>query len=81
MKYDILTVKEVAEELRCSKALIYQAVRGKLDAPKLPSIRLGKRVLIRRAVLEHWMQQNDGMMIPSDELAKNVLPVSPAKMQ
>ena len=52
---EILTVDAVASELHCSRAHVCKAVRGLVSGvPPLPSIRMGRRVLIRRTSLEQW---------------------------
>lgn len=56
----ILTVLEVASELRCSKAHIHNLINGKVaGAPKLPSIQLGRRRLVRLATLTAWIESNE----------------------
>ena len=46
---EILTVVEVAAELRCSKAHVYNAIAGKVDGVSpLPAIFMGRRKLVRR---------------------------------
>jgi hypothetical protein len=45
----ILTVAEVALELRCSKAHVYNVIAGKVDGVRaLPAISMGRRKLVRR---------------------------------
>jgi excisionase family DNA binding protein len=57
---DILTVAEVAIELRCSKAHVYNAIAGKIDGVgALPAICMGRRKLVRRLALEHWIETNE----------------------
>ena len=57
---DILTVAEVASELRCSKAHVYNAIAGKVDGVSpLPAITMGRRKLIRRPALEEWKTTNE----------------------
>jgi excisionase family DNA binding protein len=52
---DMLTIPEVAQILRCSKAHVCNLVNDKVrNAPRLPAIRLGRRILIRRETLELW---------------------------
>jgi excisionase family DNA binding protein len=52
---EILTVAEVAAELRCSKAHVHNAIRGKVAGVSLfPAICMGRRKLIRRSALEQW---------------------------
>jgi excisionase family DNA binding protein len=56
----VLTVKEVAAELRCSKAHVYNAIGGKISGTTpLPSISIGRRRLIRRRTLEKWKVDNE----------------------
>lgn len=71
---DILTVREVAAELRCSKAHICNLINGRIkNAPRLPCVSLGRRKLVRRDTLELWKSANeqgieiDVMMPPSGQ--------------
>ncbi len=58
---DILTVTEVAAELRCSKAHVYNAIAGKVNGvTPLPAIFMGRRKLVRRVALEQWITRNEG---------------------
>jgi excisionase family DNA binding protein len=52
----LLTLAETAALLRCSKAHASKLARGKIPgvAP-LPTIRLGRRVLIRHDQLLQWL--------------------------
>lgn len=53
----IMTVGEVAAELRCSKAHVLNAINGKLrNVPPLPAISLGRRKLVRRPALKMWLE-------------------------
>jgi excisionase family DNA binding protein len=57
---EILTVTEVAVELRCSKAHVYNANAGKVrGVAPLPAITMGRRRLVRRTTLEHWKSANE----------------------
>ena len=57
---DILTVPEVAEDLRCSKAHVYKVITGKVSGvTRLPAISMGRRRLVRRSSLEQWKQTNE----------------------
>ncbi len=57
---EILTVSEVAADLRCSKAHIYNVINAKVQGVKtLPTIQLGRRKLIRRSSLEEWKRANE----------------------
>jgi excisionase family DNA binding protein len=52
----LLTVAEAARELRCSKTHLHNIIHGKVpDLPRLPVLRIGRRVLIRREGLRAWM--------------------------
>jgi hypothetical protein len=58
-KSDILTLREVAEVLRCSKAHVCNVLRGRVQGlPQLTHFSLGRRKLVRREWLETWMEQN-----------------------
>ncbi len=58
---DILTVAEVAAELRCSKAHVYKAINGKVTGvSRLPAILMGRRRLVRRTTFEAWKTANEG---------------------
>jgi hypothetical protein len=61
-----LTMAEVAKELRCSRAHLSHIVNGKVAGlPPLPVARIGRRVIIRRAVLMNWLwivERRDGIM-------------------
>lgn len=55
-----LTAREVARELRCSKAHVHNLITGKVHgiAP-LPAIALGRRRLVRRSSLYEWLLANE----------------------
>ena len=71
---EILTVSEVALQLRCSKAHVCNAINGKVKGvTPLPAISLGRRKLIRRGTLAAWLFQNDpshgdAMIVPSHQI-------------
>ena len=57
---EVLTVPDVARDLRCSRAHIYNLINGKVPGiSPLPAIRLGRRILIRRSTLESWKASNE----------------------
>ena len=62
----ILTMSELANVLRCSKAHLSHIVNGKVAGlPPLPVARIGRRVIIRRDVLLKWLwtvEGHDGIM-------------------
>ena len=49
-----LTVKELAEELNIGRNTTYQLA----DQKDFPSFRIGRRLLINRAMLQEWLNQN-----------------------
>lgn len=49
---DILTVDEAAEYLRLGRSAVYEAVRTKA----IPSVRVGKRILIPRSGLRPFVE-------------------------
>jgi len=56
----VLTVPEVAEHLRCSKAHVHNLINGKVPGiPPLPSLFLGRRRLVRRESLHEWISKNE----------------------
>ena len=71
----ILSAIEVARELRCSKAHIYNLILGKVEGVSaLPIIRLGRRKVIRRSSFEMWKQANESAVPPTHSIvASNVL--------
>ena len=57
---DMLTIPEVAQVLRGSKAHVCNLINGKVkNAPRLPAICMGRRKLIRRATLELWKKASE----------------------
>ena len=72
MPDEVLTVAEVATELRCSKAHAYKAINGVVPGvSQLPAIHMGRRKLVRRSALERWKRANEKGSID------DVIPVSP----
>jgi excisionase family DNA binding protein len=52
----VLTLKEVAQRLRCSKAHLSNVIAGKvLNLPPLPVVRIGRRLLVRDESLSRWL--------------------------
>ena len=57
---EVLTVAEVATELRCSKAHVCNCIHGKVKGVSaLPAISMGRRKLVRRETLSAWLAEND----------------------
>ncbi len=51
----ILTVPEVAAELRCSRPHVYKLIRGEVPGvAALAALHIGRRRLVRRRSLERW---------------------------
>jgi excisionase family DNA binding protein len=54
----VLNLAEAAALVRCSRAHLSNVVNGKVHGiPRLPAVRIGRRVLFRRESLESWLQQ------------------------
>ena len=51
----VITVAETRKLLGLSRGLMYEAVRSR----QIPSIRIGRRILISRALLEKMLESND----------------------
>jgi predicted DNA-binding transcriptional regulator AlpA len=59
---DILSIDEIATNLRCSRAHVYNAINGKLAGiSRLPAICMGRRRIVRRSSFEAWKILNDGL--------------------
>ncbi len=58
----LLTVNEVATELRFSKSTVLRLLAGGIpNRPPLPAVRVGRRVMIRRETLDRFVQQAEGV--------------------
>ena len=56
----ILTAKEIADELRCSKAQVYRLMNGMVDGlTPLPTLSLGRKRVVMRSSLEAWKLANE----------------------
>jgi hypothetical protein len=63
----VLTAKEVAADLRCSKAQVYRLMNGCVEGVTvLPHLPLGRKKVVPRSFLEHWKRQNISGMIRGD---------------
>jgi hypothetical protein len=63
---EILSAVEVARELRCSKAHVYNVILGRVEGvTPLPVIVMGRRRLVRRSSLEHWKRSNEQQFTPT----------------
>ena len=57
---EILTLVEVAADLRCSKSHVANILNGKVaGVSPLPFIPAGRRKLVRRSALENWKRENE----------------------
>ncbi len=57
---EVLTVRDVALELRCSVDHVYRVINGKVkNVSRLPAIPIGRRKLIQRDSLEDWKKTNE----------------------
>ena len=56
MKKTAMSVEEMRRELSLGKNLAYELVR----TPGFPSIKIGKKIIVPRAGLERWLEQNEG---------------------
>lgn len=69
---EILTVPEVAQKLRCSRAHVHNLINGKVSGVlPLPTIPLGRRRLIRSVSLDRWAKDNERTC------CGDILPASP----
>ena len=58
--FDLLTLADVAMLLHCSKAHVGKMVNGRVrGCSAIPCVRLGRRKLVRRKSLVHWIEQNE----------------------
>ena len=56
---NILTIKEVATILRCSKTHALNVLEGKVRGlPRLVHLSLGRRKVVRKDWLDQWMEAN-----------------------
>ena len=67
---EFLTAKEVAAELRCSKAQVYKLINGQVDGVAvLPYLPLGRRKkVVPRSGFEAWKRQTIASKIGASEL-------------
>jgi hypothetical protein len=57
----MMTVAEVARELRCSVTHAYNLINGRVQGvPKLPALVIGRKKVVRRASFEAWKAANEG---------------------
>lgn len=57
---EILTARDISQELRCSKQQAYKLMNGKVrGCPRLPTIDLGRKKVVRRTTFEKWKQESE----------------------
>ena len=56
MKKTALSVEEMRKELGLGRNIAYEMVR----MSGFPAIRIGKKIIVTRAGLERWLEQNEG---------------------
>jgi excisionase family DNA binding protein len=67
-QFDLLTMAEVAKLLHCSRAHVCNAIAGKLRGCRpIPSVRMGRRMLVRRESLIVWIEQNEVASVSKPE--------------
>jgi excisionase family DNA binding protein len=55
----ILTISEVAQVLRCSKAHVHKALTGRIaGVPLLAHLSLGRRKLIPKDWFDQWLEES-----------------------
>ena len=61
----VLTLDETARYLRCSKSLVSKLARARIrGVERLPVVRLGRRIIVRREALLEWLsQQSSGSVV------------------
>jgi len=58
--FGLLTITEVARELRCSKGHVQHLIHGKVPHTRpLPSLALGRRRMVRRSSLHEWIRATE----------------------
>ena len=70
--HDILTIPEVAGELRCSKAHIHNLINGRVKGARpLPALRLGRRRLILRTSIKAWLDTTESHEVQGTKSPEN----------
>jgi excisionase family DNA binding protein len=74
VQYNILTATEVAHDLRCSRAHIYNMISGKVTGVSpVPAIMMGRRKLVRREALERWKLENENNGLRGDTIPSSAV--------
>jgi excisionase family DNA binding protein len=67
MDRQTITVKEAASYIGVSKDLVYQLVRE----GKLPHVKVGRRILFRKEVLDRWMNNQEVLSVKENNSHTN----------
>jgi excisionase family DNA binding protein len=58
-EHGVLTLKQAAAYLQISKAHLCNVIAGKVSSvPKLRSVRIGRRILMKREWIEEWLERS-----------------------
>jgi excisionase family DNA binding protein len=58
--FDLLTVSEIAQQLRCSRAHVCNLIAGRVrGCSAIPTVRLGRRQLVRKETFSQWLAGNE----------------------
>ena len=72
--FGLLTLATVAKLLHCSKAHVSRVISGRVPGCiPIPTIRLGRRKLVRRDSLVAWIERNEQAATPA------MIPASPVR--
>lgn len=56
----VMTIPEVAQALRCSKAHVHNLINGHVRGAKpLPCVKIGRRCIVRRSSLDEWIKASE----------------------
>lgn len=67
MKCQTMSVKEAALYIGVSKDIIYELSRKK----SIPHLRVGRRILFRKSVLDIWMYEQEKLSLNSGEIVND----------
>jgi hypothetical protein len=71
----ILTAREIAVELRCSKSQAYKLLNGEVKGvAKIPTLPLGRKKVVRRSSFEAWKRAVEigAILSPDSEKTNSV---------
>lgn len=65
-------MKDVARELKCSKSHVCNLAAGRVrGCSRLPALRMGRRVLVRREALAQWVDASSTMDQSPERVTKS----------